>query len=322
MQLDNTIQNDPVMNSNRKAKTIQNDYIKSLQIKHFLWYNLLPFIGFIIAIISLWWFPLSAVDVWIFMGMYVLGGIGISLGFHRHFTHNAFKTNQTMRVILAVLGSMAAQGPLVSWVAVHRRHHECSDDLGDPHSPNLDGKGFLATIKGLWHSHYGWLINHEYPNPGYYTPELLRDKTLSKINRQYVIWVILGLAIPTVLGAILKGSWIGGIQGLLWGGAVRIFVEGNFILSVNSVAHVYGNHPFNTGDNSRNNPWVAIPTLGESWQNNHHAFPNSASIGLKWWEIDLGYWMILVLEKLGLIWDVNIPTANIREAKQVRITEG
>lgn len=322
MQLDNTIQTDPLTNSNRKAKTIQSEYIKSVQFKHFLWYNLVPFAGSVIAIILLWWFPLNAVEVGLFMGMLVLTGIGISVGFHRHFTHHAFKTNKTMRVILAVLGSMAAQGPLISWVAVHRRHHECSDELGDPHSPNLHGEGILATIKGLWHSHYGWLINHEYPNPGYYAPELLRDKTISTINRQYLIWIVVGLVIPTVLGAILKASWMGALEGFLWGGAVRLFVVSNVILSVNSVSHVYGTHPFNTGDQSRNNPWMAIPTFGESWQNNHHAFPNSASIGLKWWEIDLAYWSILVFQKLGLIWDVNIPTASMIEAKRVKITEG
>jgi stearoyl-CoA desaturase (delta-9 desaturase) len=321
MQLDNTMQPNSVINSNTKTKTIHNDYIKSLQSQHFFWYNVLPFIGFVAAIISLWWFPVNAVDLGIFLGMYILMGIGISLGFHRYFTHRAFKTSEPMRVILAILGSMAAQGPLVSWVAVHRRHHECSDESGDPHSPNLNGNGIIGTIKGLWHSHYGWLINHEYPNPAYYTPELLRDKNIAKINRQYVLWIILGLAIPTVLGAILKGSWVGGLQGFLWGGVVRIFIEGNFILSVNSVAHVYGTSPFKTGDQSRNNPWVAIPTLGESWQNNHHAFESSARIGLRWWEIDLGYWMIWVLEKLGLVWDVNIPTANMMAAKKVKTSQ-
>jgi stearoyl-CoA desaturase (delta-9 desaturase) len=222
-----------------------------------------------------------------------------------------------MRVILAILGCMAAQGPLISWVALHRRHHECSDHKGDPHSPNpeLLGAGLFGQLRGLWHAHIGWLTNHEFPSPVYYAPELLRDKTISKINRYYAVWIGLGLLIPSVLGGILHGSWLGAFQGFLWGGAVRLFVVDNAILSINSFSHAYGTHPFNTNDNSRNNPWVAIPTWGESWQNNHHAFESSAAIGLKWWQIDLGYSLIWLLEKFGFVWDVNLPTAKMIEAK-------
>ncbi|MGK7872423.1 MAG: acyl-CoA desaturase [Xenococcaceae cyanobacterium] len=317
MQLDGTIQSEALQNPKDKTKIIANDYIKGLQYNHFWWYNCIPFVGTIIAIISLWWLPIGPIEIGLIVGLWALTMTGVSVGFHRYYTHRSFKTNQVMRVIFAILGSIAGQGPLISWVAVHRRHHECSDEPGDPHSPNLHGKGVLKTIQGLWHSHVGWLLDHDYPNPAYYAPELLRDKTISKINRQYTAWVILGLAIPTVVGGVLHGSWIGALQGFLWGGAVRIFIVDNIILSVNSVSHVYGTHPLDTGDNSRNNPWIPIPTFGESWQNNHHAFANSASIGLKWWQIDFGYWVVWVLEKLGLVWDVNVPTAKMIEAKKL-----
>ncbi len=302
----------------QKQKTISNSYIQKLQVKHFLWYNLLPFIGTIAALISLRWLPIGIVEIALVLTFWALTMTGVSVGFHRYFAHRAFKTHQAMRVIFAILGSMAAQGPLISWVAVHRRHHEFSDEIGDPHSPNLHGEGIFGIIKGLWHSHVGWLIAHEYPNPAYYAPELLRDQTLAKVNRQYVWWIVLSLAIPTILGGLLHYSWIGALQGLLWGGFVRIFLVDNVILSVNSLSHVYGTHPFDTKDNSRNNPWIALPTFGESWQNNHHAFASSASIGLQWWQVDFGYWMVWLLGKLGLAWDINLPSAEMMAAKTLK----
>jgi stearoyl-CoA desaturase (Delta-9 desaturase) len=306
--------------TSRKSKVIAGQYIKGLQIKHFIWYNLIPFLGCIVAIASLWWLPLKPTYIALLVGMWGLTMVGMSVGLHRYFAHRAFKTNQTIRNILAILGCMSAQGPLISWVAVHRRHHECSDKIGDPHSPNSTlygyGDGFLGTLRGLWHAHVGWLTNHDYPSPVYYAPELLRDQTITKINRYYVFWIILGLLIPAFIGGIIERSWIGAFQGFLWGGPVRMFVVDNSVLSINSFSHVYGNQAFDAGDNSRNNPWLAIPTFGESWQNNHHAFESSAALGLKWWQIDLGYGLIRGLQTLGLVWDVNLPLARAMEAKK------
>lgn len=298
-------------------KTISGNYIKGRQGQHFLLYNVIPFIGVVIAIALLWWFPIGPVEIGLLVGMWALTMIGMSVGLHRYFAHRAFKTNQAIRVMLAILGCIAAQGPLISWVAVHRRHHEFSDKQGDPHSPNLHGGGFWGTLRGLWHAHVGWLLNHEYPNPVYYAPDLVRDKTLEKINRRYVGWVILGLLIPTVIGGFLHASLLGALQGFLWGGLVRMFLVDNSILCINSVSHVYGGQPFDAGDNSRNNAWVALPTFGESWQNNHHAFASSARIGLEWWQIDIGYWIIWLLEKTGMVWDVRVPTGEMIHAKQV-----
>jgi stearoyl-CoA desaturase (Delta-9 desaturase) len=312
-------QDQPFPTFNQKSKTIANDYIQKLQFRHFILYNVIPFAGFIAAIVLLPWLPVSGVEIGLLLLMWFLSMIGMSLGLHRYFTHRAFKTSDTLRIILAILGCMSAQGPMISWVAVHRRHHECSDHIGDPHSPNpaLIKEGPFATLRGLWHAHVGWLTDHEYPSPVYYAPELIRDKTISKINRYYAVWIVMGLLIPTVLGGMIHGSWLGAFQGFLWGGVVRMFVVDNAILSINSFSHIYGTRSFQTNDNSRNNPWVSILTFGESWQNNHHAFETSAALGLKWWQIDLGYWVIWILEKLGLIWEVNLPSTKVLDAKRI-----
>ena len=151
----------------------------------------------------------------------------------------------------------------------------------------------------------GWLTHHEYPSPVYYAPELLRDRTITRINRHYLSWIGLGLLIPTAVGlGLIHGSWLGAFLGFLWGGLVRMFLVDNSVLSINSFSHVFGSYDFETDDHSRNNPWVALPTFGESWQNNHHAFASSAAIGLRWWQIDFGYWLIAGLSKLGVVWDV------------------
>lgn len=298
-------------------KTLSGKYIKGRQREHFLLYNLIPFAGTVLALALLPWFPIGPIEIGLLIGMWALAMVGMSVGLHRYFAHRAFKTNPTTRNILAILGCMTAQGPLISWVAVHRRHHEYSDKQGDPHSPNLHGGGFFGTLRGLWHAHVGWLVNHEYPNPVHYASELVGDKTLAKINRYYAGWVILGLVLPTVIGGILHGTLLGAFQGFLWGGLVRMFVVDNSILSINSFSHVYGTQVFDAADNSRNNAWVALPTFGESWQNNHHAFQSSARIGLEWWQIDIGYWLIWVLEKTGLAWDVRAPTLEMKHAKQI-----
>ncbi len=303
----------------RKVETMTGEYIKGRQRRHFMLFNVAPFAGTLVALALLWWQPIGIVEIGLLIGMWVVAMIGMSVGLHRYFAHRAFKTTPSVRVVLAILGCMAAQGPLVSWVAVHRRHHEYSDAPGDPHSPNpaLRPKGPRATLRGLWHAHVGWLTDHEYPNPGYYAPDLVRDRTLAKVNRYYGMWVSLGLAIPAVLGGVLTGSLLGALLGFLWGGPVRMFLVDNCILSINSFSHVYGAHPFDTKDNSRNNAWVALPTFGESWQNNHHAFASSAKIGLKWWQLDFGYWIVGALAKAGLVWDVNTPSEEMMRAKLI-----
>lgn len=307
----------PVEAPPRQPQTMTGRYIRSRQIRHFLLFNVAPFAGTVAAFTLLWWFPIGATEIALLVGMWALTMTGMTVGLHRYFAHRAFKTNRAVRGGLAILGCMAAQGPLISWVSVHRRHHEHSDEPGDPHSPNpaLRGAGPWARLRGLWHAHVGWLIDHEYPNPGYYAPDLVRDKALLKINRYYGVWVGVGLLVPTVIGGLVGGSAWGALMGFLWGGPVRMFLVDNCILSINSFSHVFGARPFDAGDNSRNNAWVALPTFGESWQNNHHAFAFSAKIGLEWWQVDLGWWIVRGLEKAGLVWEVKRPTADLLQAK-------
>ena len=317
MQLDSTTKV-KYKNKNKYKKTIAADsQLKGWQQFNVLLITLIPLIGFVIALIMVMGGnPIEPLDLELFLGMWFVSGIGITVGFHRHFAHNGFKTSTPVRVILTIMGCMAAQGPLIYWVSLHRRHHENSDQLGDPHSPHLEKEGSLKLFRGLWFAHIGWMFNHEIPNAIYYARDLIRDRTISWVNRYYFIWLLLGLAIPTFLGGVLRGSWSGAFYGFLWGGLVRLFLTENLIWSINSITHVYGRRFFDTNEQSTNNLWLAIPTLGEAWHNNHHAFPNSAKFGLKWWQVDLGYWVIRGLEVLGLAWDVKTPTAGMIEAKR------
>ena len=256
-------------------------------------------------------------EIELFLFMFVITEIGKTVGYHRYFAHKAFKAKQAVRVILAILGSMAGQGPIIASVSVHRCHHQYTDLPGDPHSPHLHGESILGRLKGLWHSHIGWLLNSELPNSLIYAKDLLSDSLLRQVNRLYVMWIFVGLIIPAILGGVFTWTWEGAFQGFIWGGLARLFINVNSGYAINSIGHVYGRHLLNTNDQSKNNIWLAIPTLGEAWHNNHHAFPNSAKFGLKWWQVDLGYWVIRALEIVGLAWDVKAPTVEMIEAKNV-----
>ncbi|NEO77947.1 acyl-CoA desaturase [Moorena sp. SIO4G3] len=310
MQLDTTAKFESVT-SLRKKITIGNDELKQLQRRFALATVLIPFLGSVLAIGLLWRSGIGAVEVALLISMYALTIIGITVGFHRHFAHCAFKTNIAVRIILAILGSMAAQGPVIHWVSNHRRHHQYSDQSGDPHSPHL-----YEGIRGLWHGHIGWMLNSEVTNAAVFAKDLLRDSAIAKVNQLYLTWVILGVVIPGVLGGVVTGTWMGAWQGFLWGGLVRIFLAHHVTWSINSITHLYGSRPFDTQEQSTNNLWLAIPSFGEAWHNNHHAFPNSGKFGLQWWEIDLGYWIIRTLEFAGLVWEVKTPTAGMIEAKK------
>jgi stearoyl-CoA desaturase (delta-9 desaturase) len=277
----------------------------------------LPFAGVATALALVWRRGISPAELSILLGMHLLGMIGISIGLHRHFSHGAFQTSRPMRLLLLVLGSMAAQGPVFYWAANHRRHHSYSDQAGDPHSPHLDhGEGFFGWLRGLWHAHLGWVFDHQIAEAARFIPDLLRDSALARADRLYFAWVLLGLAIPAWLGGILMGSWNGAFLGFLWGGLVRIFLGQQTVAFINSVCHVFGSRPFPGANQSRNNVLVALFSLGEGWHNNHHAFPYAAVFGLEWWQVDPLGWLIRGLARLGLAWDVKAPTPSlIREAR-------
>ena len=233
-------------------------------------------------------------DLLVLAIMYTLTGLGITVGYHRLFTHRSFKTGRTLRTLLAVLGSMAVEGPVIEWVATHRKHHRFSDQSGDPHSPHLDhAPGWRGTLRGLGHAHVGWMFRgKDIANPARYAKDLLTDRDLVFISRMFPFWVLLGLAIPFGLGFALAGSLTGGLTGLLWGAAVRVFVLHRATFSINSLCHCFGRRPFATSDQSRNLAWLAPLAFGEAWHNNHHAFPTSARHGLGRWQVDPGAWLI------------------------------
>jgi stearoyl-CoA desaturase (delta-9 desaturase) len=267
----------------------------------------IPFVGLLVAIVGLWGWGISWVELSLLVGMYVITGMGITVGFHRLFTHRAFETNRVVQIVLAAFGSMALEGPLLRWVATHRRHHQCSDTQDDPHSPHHQGSGILGLLRGAWHAHVGWIFQPDVPFLAHYVKDLAQDKLMRVMSALFPLWVTIGLLIPAVLGGLLTLSWMGVVFGLLWGGLVRIFVVHHITWSVNSVCHLWGRRPYPTPDDSRNNFVVGVLALGEGWHNNHHAFPTSASHGLRWWQIDTSYWVIRSLALVGLAWDVKLP---------------
>jgi len=254
-------------------------------------------------------------DLLIFAICYVGFGCGITVGFHRLFTHRSFKTGPVLRATFAILGSACAEGPVIDWVATHRKHHAYSDIDGDPHSPHVGyGSGFRGALAGFFHAHIGWVFSDmEVADEERYARDLLADPVVRFVDRTFIVWVVLGLAVPFGLGYALRGNLAGGLTGLLWGGAARIFVLHHATFSINSVCHFFGRQDFDTRDESRNVPWLVIPTWGESWHNNHHAFPTSYRHGFGPRQVDPSAAMIRLLERLGLARDViRVDPARVR----------
>jgi stearoyl-CoA desaturase (Delta-9 desaturase) len=283
---------------------------------------LVPLLGTIAALV-LWrlgWAP-GPIEVSLLVVFYFLNIIGMEVALHRYFAHRSFKAGDATAVALAILASLAYVGPLMWWVAIHRLHHAHSDTEGDPHTPQRRGDGWKGRIKGLIHGHIGWLFDPSSARPRQwqrYARDLYRVPTLLRIHLAYDFWLATGLLLPAMLGALLHGSWRGAVMGLLWGGTVRILLATNAIWAVNSLGHaVGGTRPFAEGaDESRNSAWLALPTLGAGWHNNHHAFPSYASTSLRWWQIDISGGVIALLERLGLVWDVRRPQPAVVEARR------
>jgi stearoyl-CoA desaturase (delta-9 desaturase) len=267
---------------------------------------LLPFVAFIAAVVLLWNSIVGVTDLVAFGVMYLIAGFGVTVGFHRLLTHRAFQTKKPLEYGFAIAGSMSVQGPVIDWVADHRKHHAHTDVEGDPHSPHVAfSDGWLGAAKGLFHAHMGWLFNeHGQAQRRKYAADLVEDRGMRVINRRFHWWVGAGLLMPFVIGLVLTGSLTGGLTALLWGGPVRIFLQHHVTWSINSVCHFFGRRRFDVEDHSTNVLWLAIPSLGEAWHHNHHAFPRSARHGLRWWEIDLSAALISFLEKVGLAWNV------------------
>ncbi len=289
------------------TKRIFNEY--SPRQKRISFFNtLFPFLGFIVAIIS---FCLNGITTWeliLLIVSYSLTIVGVEVGLHRYFSHGAFKTTSTIRTLLAILGSMAGQGPVTYWVTNHRRHHQYADLPGDPHSPHYVENQKKDFIEGFWHAYIGWFFKYEFANTTIFAKDLLRDSALMKINNLYWVWVILGILIPGFIGAIITKNLSGFVGGIIWGGFVRMFFALQAISLVNSVGHYFGKRLFSCEDRSTNNFYLGLLSFGGGWHNNHHAFPYSAVTGFYWWQIDIGGLIIRFFETIGLFWEVKRPT--------------
>jgi stearoyl-CoA desaturase (Delta-9 desaturase) len=270
---------------------------------------IVPFLAFIAAIVLLWNSVVGPSDLVVLTVMYLLTGFGVTIGFHRMLTHRSFQTSKPVEYAFAVLGSMSVQGPVINWVADHRKHHAHTDEEGDPHSPHVTdghGSGVRGMLHGLFHAHIGWLMTeHGQARRTKYARDLMEDPGMRSIHRAFVPIVVTGLALPALLGFALTGGQVAGaLTGLLWGGFVRVFLLHHVTWSINSICHVFGRRRFATDDHSTNVFWLALPSLGEAWHHNHHAFPRAAVHGLRRTELDPSGWVIGVMERLGLAWDV------------------
>ncbi len=255
-----------------------------------------PLLATVFAIYSLWGRFITSKDLILLLVGYTLCALGITVGYHRMLTHKGFEAPDWMRAFFLICGSMAFQGPALNWAATHIQHHANSDEDEDPHSP----------VKSFFHAHVGWILDDFSPDLQRYAGPLLKDKLVVFISNTFVVWALLSLLIPYL---------IGGWYGLLWGGAVRMFLNHHVTWAVNSICHTYGNREFVTTDQSRNNLVIGLLAMGEGWHNNHHAFPRSANHGMHWWQIDPSAYIIGALEKLGLIKSV-VRISEERRAKR------
>jgi stearoyl-CoA desaturase (delta-9 desaturase) len=267
---------------------------------------ILPLLGLVAVPFLLWGWGFGWVELGLLSGMYLLTALGITVGFHRLFTHQSFETNPVVRFVLAALGSMAVQGSVIKWVALHRRHHQHSDTADDPHSPHHHGGGLWGVLRGFWHAHIGWAFKADPAGLDRYVKDLRRSPTVRLASSLFPLWIVLGLLIPAALGGLLTGGWSGVLLGFVWGGLVRVFLVHHVTWSVNSVCHLWGGRPYPDRDHSRNNFVFGVLALGEGWHNNHHAFPASARHGLRWWQIDVSYYVIRLLALVRLARNVRL----------------
>ena len=268
-----------------------------------------PPIGLLSAMGILWGVAFHPLDLVLLAVLYVVCAFGTTIGFHRYFTHRGFQARTPVKAALAILGCMTMQGPLTQWVTDHRKHHALSDQDGDPHSPHAGhGDGAAAALKGFVHAHVGWLFTLKGMERGReYGRDLYEDRLVRAIDRLYPLWVVLTLGLPFLVGYLVGGSWERGVEAMVWGGLLRIFLYQHATFSVNSICHLFGRRAYRSRDESRNNWLVALLVFGEGWHNNHHAFPSSARHGLDRFQLDVSWWVIRGMEKLGLVWDVKRP---------------
>jgi stearoyl-CoA desaturase (delta-9 desaturase) len=302
-----------------KKVVAKSPYIAGLQRQHFFVFDIVPNLVALLAIPFHMFVPVRVSDIVAFAILWAVTGLGITVGYHRLFTHRAFKAHARVRAVLAFCGALAGQGPVTSWAAIHRRHHELSDHAGDPHSPNLHGDGIGGVIRGLLHAHYTWMIAHDYPNVAHYAPDLLKDRAIQWVNKHYYAIALSGLFAPGLVCGLVAWDVLAAVSAVLWGGFIRMAFLGHTIWAINSALHRFGSRAFATPDNSHNAGIAALLTFGEAWHNNHHAFPTSAKFGLRHGWTDPGWWVVRALEAVGWASDVRKPAERLVEQ---RLREG
>lgn len=275
-----------------------------------------PFLAVAVAIPIAWGGFLGWSDIVLLLGFFTLTSLGITVGFHRYFTHGAFKAVRGLRVALGIIGSLAIEGPVSRWVADHRRHHAFSDKQGDPHSPWRYGPGIWSLSKGLFYAHMGWLFDVEQTPLARYVPDLIEDRDITAVSRAFPALVTVSLLSPAVLGALMTWSWQGAVTGFFWGSLVRIALVHHVTWSINSICHVFGEKPFRSRDKAGNVWWLAIPSMGESWHNLHHADPTCARHGVEKGQIDASARVIRWFERAGWAYEVRWPKAARLDARR------
>jgi stearoyl-CoA desaturase (Delta-9 desaturase) len=278
----------------------------------------IPTVGFAVAVYLILIGSATVLDYTLFGVFYAIHIFGVNIGYHRYVAHKSFKTSPFFEGVLLITGSMALEGPVVHWTATHRRHHRYSDEYGDPHSPNLSGDSIPGKLKGLWYAHIPWMLSDQESRTTVFAPDVFRDRRRYTFNRTYPIWALTGLLLPGVIGLVIGGTAASAFSGFIFGGLARAFVANQAMWCVGSISHMIGSRPFSTGDDSANNWPVAFLTFGEGLQNNHHAFPGAYRHGMRWWEPDLSGWVIYCLSKLGIVWDLHMPTKKMIDNRLMR----
>lgn len=280
--------------------------------------TVVPLLGLGLAIVGLWGWGVTGLDIGLLVGGHVLTTLGITVGFHRMFTHGGMRAPAPVRAVFAVLGTLAMQGPVLKWCAEHRRHHAFSDREGDPHSPHLQpDDGVWAMVRGLWFAHVGWMFAPVTTDPDEWAPDLVADPVVRRVSQLYVPIVVASLALPALVGWAVTGTGTGAVRAFVWGGLVRVFVQLHTTWSINSICHVFGTRQYDSRDEARNVWWLSVLSMGESWHNNHHAFPTSARHGLDRFQVDPTAFVIDLMERAGLVSDVRRATPRHRARRQL-----
>ncbi|MFZ5601807.1 MAG: acyl-CoA desaturase [Pseudomonadota bacterium] len=291
--------------------------ISAMQKRHFILLDVVPFLGALLGIAVLARTGVQAVDLVGLLLMWFVTVVGIELGYHRYFSHQAFQVQPWLKGLLVVFASMGGQGSVIAWATNHIHHHRFSDQPQDTHTPLHSGEGVLGRLKGFLHAQVLWKWSYRPPLPDKFALWLYRDPIITRLSktRVYYGWVLLGLALPAALSGLWEMSWEGALRGFLLGGVIRLFATQQGTFLINSLCHLAGTQPYNSKDNSRNNAGFALITLGGAWHNNHHAFPKSGKNSHAWWQIDYGYGVLKVAEQLGWVWDIHTVSQEDRQRK-------